>query len=60
MAFFSQALSPRAQQKLVYEWELMAIVLAVQKWKHYLLGHHFLIKTDKQSLKFLIEQRLLG
>ncbi|WVY96197.1 hypothetical protein V8G54_028348 [Vigna mungo] len=59
LAFWSQALSDRGQQKSVYERELMAIVLAVQKWKHYLMGSHFLIVTDQKSLKFLTDQRLL-
>jgi len=30
----------------------------VQKWKHYLIGSHFIIDTDK-SLRFRTEQRVL-
>lgn len=36
----------------------MALVSAVQKLRPYLLGRHFLIKTDHHSLKFLLEQRI--
>ena len=60
IAYMSQTLSDRAQKKSVYERELMAIVLAIQKWRHYLLGRHFVVHTDQKSLKFLIDQRMMG
>jgi len=59
IAYFSQGLSKKAQQCFVYERELMAIVLAVKKWRHYLLGNHFVIRTDQRALKFLLEQRVM-
>lgn len=35
----------------------MTIVLAVQTWRHYLLGHKFLVLTNQHALQHLLEQR---
>lgn len=40
--------------------ELMAIVITFQKWRHYLLGRHFKVWTDKKSLQFLTNQKVMG
>lgn len=58
IAFYSQGLSERNKALSVYERELLALVSAVQKWRPYLLGRHFVIKTDHHSLKYLLEQRI--
>lgn len=57
IAYYSQAITERQKFKLVYEKELIAIVFAIQKWRHYLFGRKFLVRTDHKSLKFLLEER---
>ena len=56
LAYFSKKLSPKMANASAYVRELYAITQAVAKWRHYLLGKRFLIKTDKQSLKELMSQ----
>ena len=57
VAYFSKALSPKHQLFSVYEKEMLAILAAVKKWSSYLVGRHFKIRTDHQSLRFLLDQR---
>ena len=58
IAFLSKALSTKNLGLSVYEKELLALVMAVTKWRHYLVGSHFIIRTDHQSLKYLLDQKL--
>jgi hypothetical protein len=37
---------------------MLAILHAVELWHPYLLGQRFQIKTDHQSLKYFLEQRI--
>jgi hypothetical protein len=57
IAFLSKALKGRALLLSTYDKELLSLVTAVQKWRPYLLGHPFIVRTDHKSLKFLLEQR---
>jgi hypothetical protein len=44
--------------KPIYEKEMMEILHALKKWHPYLIGRHFKVKTDHDSLKYFLEQRL--
>ncbi|GMJ08032.1 hypothetical protein HRI_004472400 [Hibiscus trionum] len=59
LAFFSRGLGVRHQGLSVYEKEMLAALMAVKKWSAYLVGRHFKIKTDHQSLRFLAENQAI-
>lgn len=59
IAYLSKALAPKHLGLSTYEKELLALVMAVTKWRSYLLGRQFIIKTDHHSLKYLVEQRMV-
>lgn len=57
IAFISKAFGPRTQSLSDYEKELLTITFVVTKWRHDLDQGVFFIKTDHESIKFLLEQR---
>lgn len=58
IAFLSKALKGRELHLSTYVKELLAIVMAILKWRCYLLGQPFKIRTDHQSLKYMLEQKI--
>jgi hypothetical protein len=58
LAFISKALGPKIQGLSTYEKEYMAILVALEQWRPYLLHDEFVIFTDQKSLVHLNDQRL--
>lgn len=58
VAFYSKAFSPRNMGLSTYEKEILAMVLAVNKWREYLLGRPFTIKIDQEAINFLLSQKI--
>ena len=58
LAYYSQALKGKNLFLSTYEKELLALALAIKKWRPYLFATTFIIKTDQQSLKYILEQRV--
>ncbi|XP_043725460.1 uncharacterized protein LOC122672017 [Telopea speciosissima] len=56
VAFYSKKLGPKLQLASAYVREMYAITEAVAKWRQYLLGRMFHIRTDQRSLKDLNDQ----
>jgi RNase H-like domain found in reverse transcriptase len=56
--YLSKSLGVKSQSLSTYEKKFIALLTAVQKWRHYLKEMPFMIKTDHISLKYLLEQRL--
>lgn len=58
IAYFSQALHRKNLLLSMYEKEIIALVIAVQKWRPYLIGRKFIVRTDHRSLKHLWTQKI--
>ena len=53
VAYFSKKLLPREERYSTIEKECLAIKLAIQAFRVYLLGRHFTVQTDHRALTWL-------
>jgi hypothetical protein len=56
IAYASRALRPHEQNYPTHDLELAAMVHALKRWRHYLMGTHYNIFTDHKSLKYIFTQ----
>jgi hypothetical protein len=60
LSFASRKLSTTEINYTTTEREGLAMVYALQKFHHYLLGRHFKMFTDHSALKYLVNKPVLG
>jgi hypothetical protein len=60
IVFASRKLSDSEQNYNMTEREGLAMVYALHKYRHYLLGKHFKMFTDQSTLKYLVNKLVLG
>jgi hypothetical protein len=58
VAFLSKALGEKHKHLSIYKKEFLALIMAVEKWKHYLQRQEFQILTGHKSLAYLSKQNL--
>ena len=58
LAFTSHIVKGKNFKNPIYEKEMLAILHALKQWRPYLIGRHFKVKNDHDSLKYFLEQML--
>ena len=59
VAFHARTLSSTEQKHSSIEKKAYAIVEALRKWKHLLIGKHFNLVTDQRSVSFMFNLSIL-
>ena len=58
IAFHSHVLKGKSLALSTYGKEFLAVVVAIQMWRDYLVGRRFVIKTYQQNLKYFLDQKV--
>lgn len=58
MAYFSKAFGDKHLGLSIYEKEYISIINDVVRWRSFLIGRHFIIKTGHHSIKNLLEHKI--
>jgi hypothetical protein len=60
ICYESRKLKEHEKNYATHDLELAAIVHALKKWRHYLMGRRFELRTDHNGLKYLFDQPTLN
>jgi ribonuclease HI len=60
VCYESQKLKEHERNYATHDLELAAIIHALRKWRHYLMGKRFELRTDHKGLKYLFDQSTLN
>lgn len=58
VAYASRKLTPAEQNYSARDKELLAVVFACEQWRHLLCGPHFTIKSDHESLRYIMDFKI--
>jgi hypothetical protein len=60
ICYESKKLKENEKNYATHDLELAAIVHALKKWRHYLMGRRFELRIDHNGLKYLLDQPTLN
>jgi hypothetical protein len=60
ICYESRKLKEHEKNYATHDLELAAVVHALRKWRHYLMGKKFELRTDHNGLKYLFDQPTLN
>jgi hypothetical protein len=60
ICFESRKLKENERLYATHDLDLVAIVHALKKWRHYLMGNRFELRTDHNGMKYLFDQPTLN